>query len=133
MKKLEDISKENIFKVPEGYFEKLSGVIQSRVAKPESRVWFTNSLKFALPMVALLIAASVWLTLREGVSLEDQLGEIQTEQLLAYLEESETSVDLYDDVNLNEDDLISLEEEVYLSIDPLEISNEELSVEPDNY
>lgn len=133
MKKLEDISKENIFKVPEGYFEKLPGVIQARVAKPEPKVWFVPAFRFALPVVALFIAVSVWFTMREGASLEDQLSEIQTEQLLAYLEEGDVSVELDDEASLNEEDLIGLEEEVYLSIDPLDISIEELSVEPDNY
>ena len=133
MKKLEDLSKENIFKVPDGYFEKLPGIIQARVAKPEPRVWFVPAFKFALPVVVLLVAAAFWLTSREGASLEDQLSEIQTEQLLVYLEEVETPVELYDEVSLSEDDLIGLEEEVYLSMDPLDISIEELSVEPDNY
>ena len=133
MKKLEDLSKENIFKVPDGYFEKLPGIIQARVAKPEPRVWFVPAFKFALPVVVLLVAAAFWLTSREGASLEDQLSEIQTEQLLVYLEEVETPVELYDEVSLSEDDLIGLEEEVYLSMDPLDISIEDLSVEPDNY
>lgn len=133
MKKLEDLSKENIFKVPDGYFEKLPGVIQARVAKPEPRIWFVPAFKFALPVVALVIAVSLWFTLHEGASLEDQLSEIKTEQLLAYLEEGEVSLELDDETNLSEEDLIGLEEEVYLSIDPLDISIEELSVEPDNY
>jgi hypothetical protein len=54
MKKLEDISKKNIFEVPDGYFEKLPGIIQARVAKPESTPWFVPTLKFALPIVAVL-------------------------------------------------------------------------------
>ncbi len=134
MKKLEDISKENIFKVPEGYFEKLPGIIQARVAKPEPRVWFAPAFKFALPVVALILAVTVWFTSRQGVSLEDQLNEIQTEQLMAYLEETDLSADLItDEINWSEEDLIELEEKVISSMEPIDITEEDLSVEPDNF
>ena len=33
MKKLEEIPKKEVFKVPEGYFENLPGIIQARVAQ----------------------------------------------------------------------------------------------------
>ncbi len=135
MKKLEDISKENIFRVPDGYFEKLPGVIQTRVAKPEPRVWFAPALKFSLPVVALVLAVTVWFTTRQGVSLEDQLNEIQTEQLMVYLEESDLSPDLItDELNWSEEDLNELEEQVISSMEPLDIIQvEDLSVEPDNF
>lgn len=134
MKKLEDLSRENIFKVPDGYFEKLPGVIQARVAKPEPKAWFAPAYKFALPVVALAIVLTVWLTTRQGISLEDQLNEIQTEQLMAYLEESDLSVDLLtEEVSWSEDDLNELEEQVISSMEPIDITIEDLSVEPDNF
>ncbi len=134
MRKLEDISRENIFKVPDGYFEKLPGVIQARVAKPEPKAWFAPAYKFALPVVALAIALTVWITYRQGVSLEDQLYEIQTEQLVAYLEESDLSADLLtDEISWSEEDLNELEEKVISSMEPLDITLEDLSVEPDNF
>jgi hypothetical protein len=134
MKKLEDISRENIFKVPDGYFEKLPGVIQARVAKPEPKAWFAPAYKFALPVVALAIALTVWFTSRQGVSLEDQLNEIQTEQLMAYLEESDLSADLLtEEISWSEEDLNELEEEVISSMEPIDITVEDLSVEPDNF
>ena len=135
MKKLEDISKENIFRVPDGYFEKLPGVIQARVANPEPRVWFAPALKFSLPVVALVLAVTVWFTTRQGVSLEDQLNEIQTEQLMVYLEESDLSPDLItDELSWSEEDLNELQEQVISSMEPLDIIQvEELSVEPDNF
>jgi len=133
MKKLEDISKENIFKVPDGYFEKLPGVIQARVAKPEPKVWFSTAFKFALPVVAIAIVVAVWFT-SGGGSLENQLNEIQTEQLIVYLEESDLSPDLInDEIDLNEEDLNELEKTVISSMEPFDISLEDLSVEPDNY
>jgi hypothetical protein len=134
MKKLEDISKENIFKVPDGYFEKLPGVIQARVAKPEPRIWFAPAFKFALPMVAFAIAITIWFTSGQSSSLEDQLNQIQTEQLIVYLEESELSTDLMtDEINLSEEDLNELEETVISSMEPIDIILEDLSVEPDNF
>jgi hypothetical protein len=134
MKKLEDISKENIYQVPEGYFEKLPGIIQARVARPEPKVWFTPSLKFAMPVMALVVALTIWFTSGNSNSVEEQLNEIQTEQLLAYLEESELSVDLLaEEVVLSEEELYSLEENVFSSMEPIDFSIEELSVEPDNF
>ena len=133
MKKLEDISKENIFKVPDGYFEKLPGVIQARVAKPEPKVWFSTAFKFALPVVAIAIVVAVWFT-SGGGSLENQLNEIQTEQLIVFLEESDLSPDLInDEIDLNEEDLNELEKTVISSMEPFDISLEDLSVEPDNF
>jgi len=134
MKKLEDISRENIFKVPDGYFENLPGVIQARVARPEPKVWFAPAFKFALPVAALAIAITVWFTSREGVTLEEQLTQIQTEQLMAYLNESDLSADLLtEEITLSEDDVYELEETVLSSMDPIDITIEELSVEPDNF
>jgi hypothetical protein len=134
MKKLEEIAKENIFKVPDGYFEKLPGVIQARVAKPEPKVWFAPAFKFALPVVAIAIAVTVWFTSGQGVSFEDQLNEIQTEQLMAYLEESDLSTDLLtEEITWSEEDLNELEEEVISSMEPIDITEEDLSVEPDNF
>lgn len=134
MKKLEDISKENIFKVPDGYFEKLPGVIQSRLAKPESNPWFAQSFKLAWPVAALAIAVSVWFTFREGSSVEDQLNEIQTEQLIAYLEESELPFELLtEEITWSEEDVYELEEKVISNMDPIDITIEDLTIEPDNF
>lgn len=134
MKKLEDISKENIFTVPDGYFEKLPGVVQSRVAKPDPKVWFAPTFKFAVPILAFAIAATIWFTSGTGNSLEDQLNEIQTDQLMAYLDESDFSTELIsEEIAWSEQDLDELEEEVISSLEPIDITIEDLSVEPDNF
>jgi len=134
MKKLEDLSRDNIFKVPDGYFEQLPGIIQARVAKPAPQPWFIPVLKFAIP-VLFVAAMTVWFTSGNGTTIEDQLSKIQTEQLIAYLEESELSVDLVsEEVSLmNEDDLLDLEERVLSSITPLDITLEDLNHLPDNF
>jgi hypothetical protein len=134
MKKLEDISKENIFRVPDGYFEKLPGVIQARVAKPEPKNWFAPAFRFAMPVVALVLALAIWFTSQQGNSMEEQLNEIQTEELMAYLEESDLSADvLTEEIDWSENDLYELEETVLSSLEPIDITIEELSAEPDNF
>lgn len=133
MKKLEDLSKENIFKVPDEYFEKLPGIIQARITKPQSQIWFAPAFKFALPTVALVVVLTVWITSRQDVSWEEQLNEIQTEHLMAYLEENDGYADLStEEINLNEEDLYELEETVISSMNPLDITIDELTIESDN-
>lgn len=134
MKKLDEISRETPFKVPDGYFDRLPGIIQARVARPEPRSWFVPSLKFAIPVVALVVALTIWLTGRDGNSIEEQLNEIQTEQLMAYLEDSELSDELLnEEVTLSEEDLYELEENVFSSMEPIDFTSEELNIEPDNF
>lgn len=134
MKKLEDLSRAHPFKVPDGYFEKLPGVIQARVAKPEPKVWFTPTFRLAMPVVAIVLVVALWITSRPGNSIEEQLNEIQTDELMAYLDENDLTVELLtEDVSLGEGDLIGLEEEVYSTMEPIDITIEELSVEQANF
>jgi hypothetical protein len=138
MKKLEDIPKKNIFEVPEGYFEKLPGIIQSRVAKPEVTPWFAPTWKFALPVLALVAVGIFWFSSQTGVSIEQQLAAIQTEQLIAYLDDGDLTMDdLAETVTWSETDLDELEEKVFSSIevsgDELDILLEEFNVEPEDF
>jgi hypothetical protein len=118
MKKLEDISKKNIFEVPEGYFEKLPGIIQARVAKPEPvRIWVT-SLKYALPVLAIMAFGIFWFTGSSEKSFDEQLAGIQTEQLIAYINDADLQIDdLSESVEWNEFDLLELEDKVYSTFD----------------
>ncbi len=117
MKKLEDIPKKNIFEVPEGYFEKLPGIIQARVAQPERATRWMPVLKYALPVAALLVIGFFWFT-PEPKSFEDQLSSIQTDQLVAYLANTELRTEvLMENIVLSEEDLMDLEETVYGSLD----------------
>ena len=119
MKKLEDIPKKRAFEVPEGYFEKLPGVIQSRIAKPgEQRSWwsaYSYSLRFALTAVTLLVFGIFWYNhSQQDKSAESILASIQTEDLVAYLGEADLTTDeLLDGVHLNEDDVNQIEESVF--------------------
>ncbi len=125
MKKLEDIPKKNIFEVPEGYFEKLPGIIQARVAKPEPvRLWVT-SLKYALPVLAVL-AGVFWFTGQSEETFDEQLAGIQTEQLIAYLNDADLQMDdLSETVSWNEIDLNELEDKVFSTF---EITGDELDL-----
>ena len=114
MRKLEDIPKKDLFKAPEGYFDKLPGIIQARVAKPEPKSLWVPVLKFALPVVALVAAGIFWLSKPTLQSVENELAAINTEQLIAYLDNTEV---VWEDVELDSDwseyDFLELEDRVY--------------------
>ena len=121
MKKLEDIPKKQIFEVPEGYFEKLPGIIQSRVSQHhEKKAWwlvYSYGLRYALPAVIILVAVIFWFK-RPGTeaSAENMLASIQTEDLITYLNDGDLTTDeLLEDVELSAEDVSSIEESVYSS------------------
>jgi hypothetical protein len=119
MKKLEEIPKNELFTVPEGYFEKLPSRIQSRIASgssSEKSLFFVYRLQYILPAV-LVVASAVafWLS---GLSTENDsenlLASVETSDLIAYLNESElTTEDVIENVDFNEEDLNEIENEVY--------------------
>lgn len=118
MKKLEDIRKKNIFQVPDGYFDKLPGIIQSRVASrdKQSRPVFGFALRLAVPlMLVMAIAAVFWLYQPDtSVSSENILASVQTEDLIAYLGEADLTTDeLLDYIKLDAEDAIQIENSVY--------------------
>lgn len=118
MKKLDDIPKKTIYEVPEGYFDKLPTVIQSRIAqKEESRnPFFSFSLRYALPALALVITVGVWLlnSGEDNVNAEQLLASVDTSELVAYLEESDITTDeLLETVSLNQEDVSAIESNVY--------------------
>src|SRR5258708_37341727 len=109
MKKLEDIPKKNVFEVPEGYFDRLPGIIHARTAevKIESQ-WMPHlrySLKYALPALVIALAAFFYLMEPAVQSAEELLASVDTANLIAYLEESDiSSDDLLDNIPLNRDE-----------------------------
>jgi hypothetical protein len=117
MKKLDDIPKKQIFDVPDGYFEKLPGIIQARVS-PESAPRFSMarfSLRYALPAVILLVAGIFWFTrIDSDVNAENMLADIETQDLIAYLSESDISTEeLIDEVNLDQNDIDDMVDHIY--------------------
>lgn len=95
MNKLSDIPKKEIFEVPEGYFERLPQVIQARTAGAPDRSipQLTNVLRYALPFV--LIIASLWFWFRSPgqPSVERMLADIDTEELVSYLMDTDIELD----------------------------------------
>lgn len=117
--KLEDIPKKEIFNVPEGYFDGLPSKIQARIdaqktGQQESFV-FKYKLQYALPMVAILALGIFWFSqFSQTTDAESLLASVETEDLIAYLGESEiTTDDVLNHVEFNSEDLEEIESEVY--------------------
>jgi hypothetical protein len=129
MKKLDDIPKNHPFKVPDGYFDRLPGIIQARIAEKseikESRPYFRYALQYALPAIALVIVAVIYLVPRTPETVESMLATVSTEEIVAYLEESEITADeLLESMDLNAENVEAIESELYLNLDDLENLNE---------
>ena len=115
--KLEDIPKKDIFNVPEGYFDKLPNTIQARIASQKSALNWSSpwmvTLKYAVPVVVLIVAGILWFG-KPAQDAESILASIQTEDLVAYLDDSElTTDDVLESVDFNADDVDQIENEVY--------------------
>jgi hypothetical protein len=96
---LEDINKKNIFKVPDQYFEEFPERLQDRIRKESKKR--EGKLISLPPFVRMAVAASVlilitfvlFLLQNNQPSVDQLLAEVPTESLIAYLEESDMSVD----------------------------------------
>ncbi len=119
MKKLENIPKNNPFSVPDGYFDKLPGVIQARIAEHEPKVavpYFRYALQYALPVVALIIVVVICLTPKPATTYEDILASVDTEQLTVYLADSDiTTDDILESGELDSESAEAIEAEVYFN------------------
>ena len=120
MKKLEDIPKKQIFEVPDGYFERLPGIVQARVTPardPATIAWFMkrSALRYVVPAVVILVAGLFWFD--QSATRKDAetiLSSLQTQDLIAYLEESDfTTEELVESGMLDAEDVTQIEDEVY--------------------
>ncbi len=94
--KLEDIEKKNIFEIPDGYFDKLPLAIQKRVEEKKNKPFFSSgfvfSLKYALPIIIVGIASIfIYRNYYQSVTPIALLESVNTETLIAYLDENEVS------------------------------------------
>lgn len=117
MKKLENIPKKNIYKVPEGYFDQLPMVLQARIEalqpKAQPKPWLQYSFRYALPMV-ILAAATIFLFKPRQSEVEKLLASVSTTELVAYLQETTlTTEDLLEDYEFDEASAEAIEQEVY--------------------
>lgn len=134
MKKLEDIPKKQVFEVPDGYFDKLASTIQSRVAEKETRRATTIFalplvLRYALPALVLAAVGIFWFQNTSGQKdAESILASVSTEDLVAYLNDSEISTEeLVNAAEFDSDDLDDIESEVYqLHFEDLDLDETQL-------
>jgi hypothetical protein len=122
MKKLDNISRKEIFRVPDGYFDKLPSKIQSRVAEERQTAYaftFISILKYALPVILILVLIGIWFypsTKDTQINAESMLSAVNTEDLVAYLDDSDLSTeDVIESVEFNILDLDEIEESIYES------------------
>jgi hypothetical protein len=128
--KLEDIPKKNVFKEPEGYFDELPGIIQSRIAKEEKKPFdipsFGLVLRYALPVLA--VGFALFLIFRQSDPMsanpEELLASVDAEALSSYLIESDlTTEELLDYADLDNEDIEALNDQLLypeMDIDLLE-------------
>ncbi len=135
MKKLDYIPKKNVFEAPDGYFDRLPGIIQSRVADDkESFSWapiFRVGLRYALPVVIIVVAVLFYVKRTEPISTEDLIASVDSASLAAFLDESDLSTDdLLESVPLDHNEAEAIQhqtiEEINLSDDDFEYLNDEL-------
>jgi hypothetical protein len=129
--KLEDLPKKEIFDVPEGYFEKLPGVIQARIADSKqqttSRPVLRYAFQYALPLVMIITIGLIWFekSSPDQSATESLLAEIQTEDLITYLDNTDMTTDeLLEHASLDAADAEEIELEVY----DLNLDNEALDI-----
>lgn len=124
MKKLDEIPKKHPFEVPEGYFDKLPGIIQARVAGTselkEAKPYFRYALQYAVPVIVLAIVALIYF-IPKNDDVDAMLATVSTEELVAYLENSEiTTEELLEEMTLDSESVEAIESEVYFNFDALE-------------
>jgi|GEM_PF-369446 len=94
--KLDQIPKKNPFNTPEGYFDKLPGMVQSRIEaeRPvrQSQIYLRFTLRYALPALVLIVASIFWFRAENRVEFENELAEIDVQDLEFYLEGSDMTV-----------------------------------------
>ncbi|MBS1682961.1 MAG: hypothetical protein JST48_14710 [Bacteroidetes bacterium] len=122
MKRLDDISKKNIFEVPDGYFDKLALQIQSKTEKTNyvSKQWITRSfsLKYVAPAFIIVFALIYFFKAEEVQSPEEILASVPTEHLAAYLSDSDLNMyDLLSVIKFDEADADSLSKRVHSKFD----------------
>ena len=94
--RLDDLKKEPPFSVPEGYFEKLPQIIQSRIVSEPVRkpvVGWVWQRSLALVSAAALIFVLVWVTVpeRQGSLGQEPLSDISDASIVDYLEDENIS------------------------------------------
>jgi hypothetical protein len=116
--KLEDIPKKPIFNIPDGYFDQLPGKIQARISagkKVEPSFILQYKLQYIIPVIFVFAVGIFWFVKpAPGNDAESILASVETEYLVAYLNESElTTEDVLEEIDFSSNDIQDIEMEVY--------------------
>ena len=125
---LDQISKKNFQQVPEGYFDQLPSMIQTKIDE-ESKVktpvftvgfnWQTASI--AAAVVLILVFSGVFNTVDSSRSVEDILAEVSVDDIIDYLDYSEIStIEIVAELDIDEADI-----DAFLENDIQLLNNEE--------
>jgi len=121
MKKLEDLPRKNIFEAPDGYFDQLPGIIQSRIAQKEknkSQLSWGFALKYAFPVLLLTGIGIFWFNNNKLGNAEAELATVNPDQLTLFLNDTDLSTEeLIETIPWNNTDLEDLEDEVYADLE----------------
>ncbi len=129
--KLEDIDKQNIFKVPDKYFDQLPTKIQSRIndsTASKSTLSWNLFLKIATPVFALvLLFIFIEKNNQEPMpTAGDYLAQVSADDLIAYLGDTEISADeILEELDISENDVDLFDDESLLQefeLDDMEIN-----------
>lgn len=116
MKDLNDIPKKEIFEVPDGYFEHLPQVIQSRITKPkkQERPYLQVVVRYALAIVIAFVVLWLWFGPSKQQTAEELLAGVQAEELIQYLNETGVELDdIFSSLEIDEVEVDRIEEEVF--------------------
>jgi len=98
--KLEDLSKKETFSVPDGYFDALPTIIQTKAIDSTKKATVFNTgvvLKFALPSLLLLMVVGYFgfknqfSPTTSDANIELMLANISTEEMVEYLDQTDLS------------------------------------------
>ena len=96
---LNDLEKGHVFKVDDSYFESLAGKIQERVTSKQISPWYDSwKIKMAILAPAMMMIFAVGYVLFQAdnidtTNIEAMLEEVDTNDLIAYLDNSEITTD----------------------------------------
>ena len=121
---LEKLARKSIFSVSDNYFESLPTRIQDKVVdlerKNQPSFRLTRAVKFALPVIAFIIM-SIYFGLRidnSDVDVQAMIDQVSTDELVAYLNDSELSTDeILSIIDLNELDIDGMLDEDIIFLD----------------
>jgi hypothetical protein len=118
MKKLEDIPKKEVFNTPEDYFDSLPTRIQARIAEKDERTahafTFHPALKLGIAAMVVVAIGIFWFSPSNQADAESILAAVDTEDLVAYLSESDISTEeVIEAAGFNSEDIDEIQGDVF--------------------